>query len=233
MVNEKVKTVGALVASCAVGALVAFGGTALAMDDNFDKGVDKGFDDGVNSVATPEPIVVGDTTYDLEAVEKLLNDADKAKDLSVEDLAELQEKYDEATEKLADLAQYDDLIADEVDNNAAFAEVSLLVKGEDVSDDYDDLLDDLKDDLKEKVSNETEWEVEDVDDFVYIKVLDNDEVVYSLDRDNDDDELEGTVTAEVKVKFHTGGEDGDRHRETFLMDFKVEDGEVVDVDFHV
>ena len=67
--NDKVKTVGALLAAGALGAGLAFGGVALAMGDNFDKG----FEAGKDSVVMPEPIVVGDTTYDLEAVSSLSN----------------------------------------------------------------------------------------------------------------------------------------------------------------
>ena len=220
--NDKVKTVGALLAAGALGAGLAFGGVALAMGDNFDKG----FEAGKDSVVMPEPIVVGNTTYDLEAVEKLLNDADKVKDLSDEDLAELQEKYDKKVAELAKLDAYDDVISDEMDKDAAFAEVGLLLKGEDVSEDYEDMLDDLKDDLKDRLNGS----VEDVDDLVWVKLLDNDEVEYDLDS-NDDDELEGDLKVEVKVKFHEDGEDGDRHRETFEMEFEIEDGEVVNYKF--
>ncbi len=228
--NDKLKTAGALLGTAVVGALVATGGTAWSMNDNFDKG----FEAGKDSVVMPEPIVVGDTTYDLEAVEKLLNDAEELAKLSAEDKAELQEKYDDAVEELEKLEKYDNVISDEVDKDAAFAEVGILLSGEDAegndaSDDYEDMLDDLKDDLIDDELNSS-WNVEDVDDFVYIKLLDNDKVVYKLDR-NDDDELEGFIKADVKAKFHVDGEDGDRHRETVRMKFTVEDGEVVKYKF--
>jgi hypothetical protein len=158
----------------------------------------------------PEPEVIEKVTidgveYDKDAVEELLSKLD----LELIDYSEMHPDYMDAIEELDD-------------KFASIGEVERFVESDE--DDSTEFKEDLLVEL-----NANGWDIEDIEDFVYIKILD-DEANVDIER-NDDDEIEGTIEVEIKSKFYDGGVDGDRHRDSVNVEFELKDGEVFDWEF--
>lgn len=202
---ETKKLVGA---AGAVGLLV---GAVAAGAWGLDAGEDKGAEALATAVADYDAEVLAKDalTLKVDALEAEALAEAETEEPAEEEADELKTARDALAEANAKLELHAEAIDQDVLETGALALVSEELEDED-----------FREDLAERLG------VEDVDDIVSVRFLDNDD--REVDVELEDEGVEGTVSGELKVKYRAEGPDSDRHTTVFDASFELEEGEVDD-----
>jgi predicted nucleotide-binding protein (sugar kinase/HSP70/actin superfamily) len=162
-------------------------------------------------VPVKEPVVkevFKDSAETLGKLDKCESDLSKAN-------SELEKVNSELSEAKAKLDKHAEAILEDMKESATLVLVEDYLNDDDFKDELINQIESLGYDIEDKES-----------DVVLVKVMDRE---VDLDDESELDDLDGTVSVELKVKFV---DDGDKvHTEYFDVEFEVEDSEVVDFNF--